>query len=52
MKRLKDMTLKDELHRLVSTQYATGEDCRNSSRRNEKPEPKRRSYYKHYFSIG
>ena len=52
MERQKEITLKDELHRLVSTQYATGEDWRNSSRRNEEPEPKQRSYHKHYFSIG
>ena len=34
------MTLKDELPRSVGTQYATGEECRNSSRRNEEAEPK------------
>ena len=32
MKRQKDMTLKDELSGLVGTQYATGEEWRNSSR--------------------
>ena len=31
----KDMTLKDELHRVVGAQYATGEECRNNSRKNE-----------------
>ena len=31
----KDMTLKDELPRLVGTQYATGEWWRNNSRENE-----------------
>ena len=34
------MTLKDELPRLVGAQYATGEEWRNSSRRNEEAEPK------------
>ena len=40
MKRQKDMTLKDELTRLVGVQYATGEEQRNNSRRNEEAEPK------------
>ena len=40
MKRQKDMTLKDELPRSVGTQYATGEEWRNSSRKNEQAEPK------------
>ena len=35
MKRQKDITLKDELPRSEGTQYATGEEQRNSSRRNE-----------------
>ena len=35
MKRQKDMTLKDELPRSVGAQYATGEEWRNISRRNE-----------------
>ena len=35
MKRQKDMTLKDELPRSVGAQYATGEEWRNSSERNE-----------------
>ena len=34
------MTLKDELPRSVGAQYATGEEWRNSSRRNEEAEPK------------
>ena len=34
------MTLKDELSRLVGTQYATGEEQRNSFRRNQETEPK------------
>ena len=40
MKRQKGMTLKDELPRLVDVQCATGEERRNSSRRNEETEPK------------
>ena len=35
MKRQKDMTLKDELSRLVGAQYATVEEWRNNSRKNE-----------------
>ena len=35
MKRQKDMTLKDELPRSVGAQYATGEQWRNNSRKNE-----------------
>ena len=41
MKRQKDMTLKDELPRLVGVQYATAEEWRNKSRKNEETEPKR-----------
>ena len=33
------MILKDELPRLVGAQYATGEEWRNSSRKNEEAEP-------------
>ena len=40
MKRQKDRTLKDEIPRLVGTQYVTGEDWRNNSRENEEMEPK------------
>ena len=40
MKRQKDITLKDELPKLVGAQYATGEEWKNSSRRNENAEPK------------
>ena len=36
------MTLKDEHPRLVGAQYATGEEWRNSSRRNEEAEPKQK----------
>ena len=35
MKRQKDRTLKDELPRLVGPQYATGDQWRNNSRKNE-----------------
>ena len=40
MKRQKDTTLKDKLPRSVGAQYATGEDWRNNSRKNEEKEPK------------
>ena len=40
MKTQKDMTLKDELLRSVGAQYATGEEWRNNSRKNEEMEPK------------
>ena len=36
----KDMTLKDEFTRSVGAQYATGEEWRNNSRKNEETEPK------------
>ena len=36
------MTLKDELPRSVGAQYATGEEWRNSSRRNEEAGSKRK----------
>ena len=42
MKRQKDMTLKDELPRSVGAQYASVEERRNSSRRNEEAEPKQK----------
>ena len=42
MKRQKDMTLKDELPRLLGAQYATREEQRNSSRRNEEAESKQK----------
>ena len=41
MKRQKDRTLKDELLRLVGAQYATGDQWRNNSRKNEEMEPKK-----------
>ena len=44
MKRQKDRRLKDELPRLVAAQYATGEEWRNSSRKNEEMEPKQKQH--------
>ena len=44
MKRQKDMTLKDELLRLVVAQYAPGEEWRNTSRKNEETEPKQNQH--------
>ena len=38
-KRQKDRTLKDEFPMSVGIQYATGEQWRNSSRKNEEAEP-------------
>ena len=40
MKRQKDRTLKDELPRSVSAQYATRDQWRNNSRKTEETEPK------------
>ena len=42
MKRQKDTRLKYELPRSVDVQYATGEEQRNSYRRNEEAEPKQK----------
>ena len=39
MKRQKDRTLKDELPRSVGAQYATGDQWRNNSRKNEEMKP-------------
>ena len=44
MKRQKDRTLKDELPRLVCAQYATGDQYRNNSRKNEETEPKQKHH--------
>ena len=44
MKRQKDRTLKDELPRLVGIQYATGDQWRNNSKKNEKTESKQKQY--------
>ena len=40
MKRQKDRTLKDELPRSVGAKYATVEEWRKKSRKNEETEPK------------
>ena len=44
MKRQKDMTLKDEPSRLVGAQYATGEEWRNNSRKNDETESKQKPH--------
>ena len=44
MKRQKDWTLKDELPRSLGAQYATGDQWRNSSRKNEETEPKQNQH--------
>ena len=38
------MTLKDELPRSVGAQYATGDQWRNNSRKNEELEPKQNQH--------
>ena len=42
MKRQKDRTLKDECPKSVGAQYATGDQWRNNSRKNEEMEPKQK----------
>ena len=44
MKRQKDRILKDELPRSVGAQYATGDQWRNNSRKNEETEPKQKQH--------
>ena len=44
MKRKKDRTLKDELPRLAGAQYATGDQWRNNSRKNEETEPNQKQH--------
>ena len=44
MKRQKDMTLKDELPRLIGAQYAPGNQWRNNSKKNEEMEPKQKQH--------
>ena len=44
MKRQKDRTLKEELPRLVGAQYATGDQWRTDSRKNEEMEPKQKHH--------
>ena len=44
MKRQKDRTLKDEFPRSIGAQYATGDQWRNNSRKNEETEPKQKQH--------
>ena len=44
MKRQNDRTLKEELTRSVGTQYASGDQWRNNSRKNEGMEPKQKQH--------
>ena len=44
MKRQNDRILKEELPRSICTQYATGDQWRNNSRKNEGMEPKQKEY--------
>ena len=44
MKRQNDRTLKEELPRSVGAQYATGDQWRNNSRKNEETEPKQKQH--------
>ena len=44
MKRQKDRTLKDELPRSVGAQYATEDQWRNNSRKNEQMESKQKQH--------
>ena len=44
MKKQKDKTRKDKLPRSVGAQYATGDQRRNNSRKNEGMEPKQKQH--------
>ena len=44
IKRQKDRTLKDELPRTVGAQYATGDQWRNNSKKNEGMEAKQKQH--------
>ena len=44
MKRQKDRTLKDEFPRSAGAQYATGDQWRNNTRKNEEKEPKQKQH--------
>ena len=44
MRRQNYMILKEELPRSVGAQYATGEEWRNNSRKNEGMEPKQKQH--------
>ena len=45
MKRQKDRILEDELPRLVGAQYATGDQWRNNSRKNEGTKPEKKHHH-------
>ena len=44
IKRQKDRTLKDELPKFLGAQYATRDQWRNNSRKNEGMEPKQKQH--------
>ena len=44
LERQKDITLKDELPRLIGAQYAPGDQWRNNSKKNEETEPKQKQH--------
>ena len=44
MKKQEDRTLKDKLPRLVGAKYATGDQWRNNSKKNEGTEPKQKQH--------
>ena len=44
MKRQNNRILNEELPRSVGAQYATGDQWRNNSRKNERMEPKQKQY--------
>ena len=44
MKRQNDRILKEELPRSVGAQYATGDEWRNNSRKNEETDPKQKQH--------
>ena len=44
MKRQKGRTLKEELARIVGAQYATGDQWRNNSRKNQQMESKQKQH--------
>ena len=51
MKRQKGRTLKEELPRSVGAQYATGDQWRNNSRKNEGMEPKEKKKKKKKYPV-
>ena len=44
MKRQTDRLLKEKLPRSVGAKYATGDQCRHNSRKNEEMEPKQKQH--------